>query len=89
MENMGTAKHEIHLSDRKNMMLTGVTDVPSFCEQTIVATTADGDVTILGDEMHIARLSLSEGIVQIEGNITALEYSASGPKKSMLGRLWK
>ena len=86
----GEKRHLLTIDDRAGVTLTGVTDVPSFCEQTIVAATVCGDVTIMGDGLHISRLSLNEGLVEIEGTVNALEYSAhSSGKKGFMGRLWK
>lgn len=86
----GEKGHLMTLRDRTNMSLTGVTDVPSFCEQTIVAATVSGDVTIIGEEMHISRLNLDEGQVEIEGTIHAVEYAAHAQgRKGVFGRLWK
>lgn len=84
-----TKEHHLSIDNRSGMTISGVTDVPSFCEQTIVAATVCGDVTIMGEDLHISRLSLNEGIVQIDGTVNALEYSARSGKKGMLGRLWK
>lgn len=85
-----TLQHRLTIDERTGMTISGVTDVPSFCEQTIVAATVCGDVTVMGEDMHISRLNLNDGVVQIEGTINALEYSAgSAGKKSLLGRLWK
>jgi len=89
-EHSAAAEHSLTITNRAGMTLTGVTDVPSFCEQTIVAETANGDLTIMGDGLHIARLNLNEGLVSIEGTINALEYSFPRQKtKGVLGRLWK
>ena len=83
-------RHLLTIDDRAGVTLSGVTDVPSFCEQTIVAATVCGDVTIMGDGLHISRLNLNEGLVEIEGTVNALEYSArSAGKKGLIGRLWK
>ena len=78
------------LDRRQKAVLTGVTDVPSFCEQTIVAAKVSGDVTIMGEEMHISRLNLDEGQVEIEGTIHAVEYAAHAQgRKGVFGRIWK
>ncbi|MBQ3223811.1 MAG: sporulation protein YabP [Clostridia bacterium] len=89
-EHPGAQEHTLTLQNRKGMTLTGVTDVPSFCEQTIVAQTACGDLTIIGEDLHISRLNLGEGLVSVEGSVNALEYTYAKPKtKGVLGKLWK
>lgn len=83
------AEHRLSIVNRTGMTLSGVTDVPSFCEQTIVAATVCGDVTIMGEGLHISRLNLNEGLVQIDGTVNALEYASHSAKKGLLGKLWK
>ena len=51
-------------------------------EQTIVAVTDLGELTIRGEKLHITRLSLEIGELQIEGNIAALSYADIAPKNS-------
>ena len=83
-------QHQLSIDNRSGMTISGVTDVPSFCEQTIVAATSCGDVTIMGEGLHISRLSLNEGLVQIDGTINALEYTSRAQgKKGLLGQIWK
>ena len=83
--------HALTLENRSRMTISGVTDVPSFCEQTIVAETDDGTVTVIGDGLHISRLNLGEGVVHIEGRVNALEYGDAVPQKArgIFGRLLK
>ncbi|MDO4739388.1 MAG: sporulation protein YabP [Eubacteriales bacterium] len=89
-ERTPAAEHSLTIRARSALTLCGILDVPSFCEQTIVAETSAGDLTIMGEELHISRLNLDEGQVSIEGTINALEYSAPRQKgRSVLGRLWK
>ena len=85
------APHTVNMEGRGRMTLTGVMDVPSFCEQTIVADTSEGALTIIGEELHISRLHLGEGVVQIEGRVSALEYAdrPSAKGRGVLGRLLK
>ena len=72
--------HNCILEDRRTLSVTGVNDVDSFDEQTIVAVTDLGELTIRGEKLHITRLSLEIGELQVEGNIAALVYSDEAPK---------
>ncbi len=80
--------HTLTLEERSRLTVTGVTDVPSFCEETITAEVEGGAVTIAGEGLHISRLSLSEGVLSVEGRVTALEYSDRG-RAGLWRRLWK
>ena len=88
---MGTG-HKISLEDREKLSLTGVTEVTEFNEDTITADTEKGAVTIKGDRMHVTRLDIEAGILEIEGNIESIEYSDTAAGKisqSLLNRIFR
>ncbi|MDR1631166.1 MAG: sporulation protein YabP [Oscillospiraceae bacterium] len=70
-----TLPHNLVLEDRKRLTLTGVSDVDSFDEQTIVAVTDMGEITVRGEDLHINRLSIEVGELFIEGDIQSLTYA--------------
>ncbi|MBE5960808.1 MAG: sporulation protein YabP [Lachnospiraceae bacterium] len=88
-----TRKHLINMSDRKSAVLTGVNDVRSFDEQEIILETEQGMLMIRGSELHIGRLTLEKGEVDITGNIDSLVYSEIRNYKktgeSLLKRMFK
>ena len=59
-ENPGMA-HRIVLNNRNQGNLTGILDVISFDENTIVLDTDMGLLTIKGKDLHVNRLSLEKG----------------------------
>jgi len=65
----------LSLFDRSKLSLTGVSDVSGFDEALVSVTTADGELSIEGDGLHITLLSLEEGRVDLEGRINAMVYS--------------
>lgn len=71
----GLLPHNCILEDRKKLSVSGVNDVGSFDEQTIVAATDYGELTIRGDKLHITKLSLEVGELCIEGKITSMQYA--------------
>ena len=81
-------KHILTLEERSRLTVTGITDVPSFCEDSITAEVEGGAVTIAGEGLHIARLSLSEGALSVEGRVTAIEYSDRS-RAGFWQRIWK
>ena len=82
--------HNCILEDRRTLSVTGVNDVDSFDEQTIVAVTDLGELTIRGEKLHITRLSLEIGELQVEGNIAALSYTDIAPKNvSFWGKVFR
>lgn len=66
--------HSLELTDRSRAVISGVEDVDSFNEQMIVLNTSAGAMTLMGDALHVSRLSLEEGQLLIEGRIIAVEY---------------
>lgn len=67
--------HNIILENRRNLNVSGIEDVDSFDEETIVLFTDTGVLTIKGDDLHINKLSVETGELSVEGNIYSLEYS--------------
>ena len=86
-----TAAHRIVLDGRERLSLTGVLDVDSYDERTINTKTSKGLLTVEGDGLHVMRLSLEDGILEIEGLIGALYYSETQKKETggFLSRLFR
>lgn len=74
--------HNIIMEDRHSLTVSGVSDIDSFDEQTVIVYTEMGELTVKGDELHINRLSLELGELLIEGNIDAIIYSQREAKPS-------
>ena len=85
----GERAHALTLEDRKRLSLTGVEDVDCFNEQIVVLRTPLGTLTVAGAGLNVARLSLEEGRVEIEGEVDALEYSGGKRRGGLLGRLFR
>lgn len=93
-ERMGAQKtHKIIISNRKSGVLNGVIDVLSFDVGEILLETELGMLMIKGADLHVKRLTLEKGEIDIEGTIDSLTYSdvktASKQGESLLGRLFK
>ncbi len=91
-EKMGTS-HKITLVDRNQGCLTGILDVISFDEHSIVLDTEMGLLTIKGKDLHVSRLTLEKGEIDIEGTTDSLVYSSNAAVRksgqSMLARLFQ
>lgn len=86
----GFIPHNCILEDRKKLSVSGVNEVGSFDEATIVTETDYGQLTVTGDNLHITKLSLEIGELCIEGNITGLNYSETIRKSgSFLSRVFR
>ena len=69
------SRHRIVIDERERMSVTGVTEVVSFDEESITADTDMGMLIIRGNDLHISKLNLDEGILQTEGEIESIEYT--------------
>ena len=72
--------HNLVLEDRRMLTVSGVSDVDSFDEETVVVFTDLGELTVRGSNLHINRLSVDVGELTVEGNIAALIYSDEAPR---------
>ena len=76
MEEKQYAKaHKLLLSNRRTGTISGVTDVISFDIAEILLETEQGMLTIKGADLHVNRLTLEKGEVDIEGRIDSMAYS--------------
>lgn len=85
-------KHKIILEDRERLSMTGVIDVLSFDEDSIIADTEKGMLILRGSNIHVGKLNLEEGEVTIDGTIDMIEYSEDGiakGKNSLFNRIFK
>ncbi len=80
------APHNVIMEDRRTLTVSGISDVDSFDEQTVIVFTDMGELTVKGEGLHINRLSLEVGEIMIEGNISSLSYSDSKPTQE--GGFW-
>lgn len=67
--------HTISIDDRKQMKITGVSEVDSFDEQTVVFSTDLGRLTIKGENLKITGLDVLSGDCAVTGTIFGLAYS--------------
>ncbi len=74
-----TMPHQLILDDRRRLSLSGVSDVDSFDDTTVVAHTALGDLTVRGHDLHISRLNVETGDLSLEGHVDLLEYTEPKP----------
>jgi sporulation protein YabP len=85
--------HKININARKNAMITGVNDVLSFDAGEVLLQTEQGVLMIRGSELHVNRLTIEKGEIDIDGKIDSLTYSeTAGSNKSgesLFGRLFK
>ena len=86
-------QHKLILQNRSKGNITGICDVVSFDENEVVLDTDMGLLTIKGKELHVSRLTLEKGEVDIEGTIDSMVYSSNEALRksgeSLFTRLFK
>ena len=88
MEEKPGLSHKLELYNREKGVLTGVLDVISFDEHTIVLDTDMGLLTIKGKDLHVSRLSLEKGELDLEGNVDSLVYSVNESYRKSNQSFW-
>ena len=79
--------HRLCLIGRENLTVTGVTEVVSFEETSVVLHTGMGTLVIQGRELQLKMLSLEGGQVAVDGHVSALAYEEPRSSGSWLRRL--
>ena len=66
--------HKLSLNERRELTMTGVTEVVSFEDSAVVLRTGLGMLIVQGKELQLKTLSLEGGQVAVDGAISALIY---------------
>lgn len=91
MSEQSQKPHNLILQNRKELSLSGVTDVDRFDEKTILLYTQLGELTVRGRDLHVNAVSVESGEMSIEGDIWSLTYGEKDRRSplSSLGKLFR
>ena len=93
MEESVKQTHKLIVHNRKFATVSGVNDVLSFDITEILLETEQGMLMVKGTDMHVNRLNLEKGEVDLAGNIDNISYSDihSGAKagENLLSKLFR
>lgn len=92
--NSGTRTHKLSMTNRKSCTINGVNDVLSFDIHEVLLETEQGMLMIRGNDLHVSRLTLDKGEVDIDGKLDSFTYSDVAPTgaqkaESLLARLFR
>lgn len=73
--------HSVSIKDRASISVTGVTEVISFDDSSIVLKTGQGGMAIEGSSLKIDRLSVENGEISADGKIDSVYYFSAGKKE--------
>ena len=86
-------QHKMMIQNRKDGALTGIMDVVSFDEAEVILETDMGSLSIKGEGLHIKRLDLEKGEVDLNGRMDSFVYSEqkgfAAKGESFLSRLFR
>ncbi|MCI9279473.1 MAG: sporulation protein YabP [Bacilli bacterium] len=84
--------HEIKISDRREIFLTGIKKISSFDNEEFLLESNMGIILIKGSGLEILRLDTHDGNVKIKGKINSFTYLDSDKKEdkeSFFNKLFK
>ncbi len=83
-------QHNIIMENREKLTFSGVIDVDSFDENSVVVFTELGELSIKGEGLHVDNLDTSTGELIISGTVNGMVYSNTRQKSgSWLGRVFR
>ena len=84
--------HNITLTERKNLVVTGVKKIDNFDSNEFLIETTMGYLKVKGSDLEIIKLDTYQGNVSIKGQISSLIYSDNDKKskeESFISKLFK
>lgn len=91
-KDMAAFNHNITLTERKNLVVTGVKKIDNFDSNEFLLETTMGYLKIKGSDLEIVKLDTYQGNVSIKGQISNLDYSENVTKnkeESFISKLFK
>lgn len=82
------SNHSITIDNNKRAVITGVVEVVSSTDKSVVARTDAITFQLLGEGLRVSKLDLTEKVCHVEGEIYKLDYNRSSGK-SFVKRLFK
>lgn len=82
---------KLTMQDRNRVELNGVTELLSYDSREILLESVEGMMRFAGDDLHVKRLALDRGEVELQGKIQEISYHQSGKERTaggILGRLF-
>lgn len=81
--------HTLQIDRRRRAAVTGVTDVCSYHETEIVLRLDSGVMVLTGQNLHIGRLLLEEGKLDVDGTIDGVVYESPSKRMGFFAGLFR
>lgn len=85
---MDALPHKLTLNERSRLTISGVTEVISFDDASVVLKTCMGTLTVQGDGLQLKTLSVEGGQVEVDGTVSSLSYEEPRTEGGWLSRLF-
>lgn len=82
-------QHSLIMENRSKLEITGVKNVDSFDEETIVMSTCRGEMTIKGSNLNIEKFSVDTTEIGITGEIIAVIYTNDRPSGGFFSKIFR
>ena len=89
---MAAFTHNISLTERKNLVVSGVKKIDNFDSNEFLIETTLGYLSIKGSDLEIVKLDTYQGNVSIKGQISNLDYSdniVKNKEEGFISKLFK
>lgn len=92
VDNLILGGHELKISDRREIFLTGIKKITSFDNEEFLMESNMGVILLKGSGLEILRLDTHDGNVKIKGKINSFTYldaDSKQDKESFFSKLFK
>ncbi len=92
MDTTSYGSHEIKITDRSIISLSGINKISSFDDQEFLMESTMGVILLKGEGLEIIKLDTHDGNVKIKGKLISLAYIENLKKnkeESLLSKLFK
>ncbi len=91
-DNVLIGNHEVKMTDRKTIYLTGIKKIVSFDNEEFLMESNMGVILLKGESLELNKLDTSDGNVKIKGKINSMSYVDGKQKnkdESLITKLFK
>ena len=89
---MASFNHNITITERKNLVISGVKKIDNFDDNEFLLETSMGNLLIKGVGLEIIKLDTYQGNVSLKGKFNSLSYTDNSKKDkedSLFSKLFK
>ncbi len=81
--------HNVIMSNREKLSLTGVTDVGKFDSNVVVWYLSSGELVIKGENLRVDSVNTTTGDMEVNGKINALIYTEQTKTVGLISKIFK